>query len=53
MEYCQILEKYIHLEKENGAHVLRWVARVTKFCTKAADIYWSSVARRHHSIAYF
>lgn len=53
MEYCQILEKYIHLEKETGSHVLRRVALVTKLCTKAADIYWFSVARRHHSIAYF
>jgi len=53
MEQCQILEKCIHLEKDNGAHVLRRVARVTKLCTKAPDIYWFSVARRHRSIAYF
>lgn len=50
MENCQILEKCINLEKENGANVL---CRVTKLCTKAADIYWFSVARRHHSIPYF
>ena len=44
MEHCQVLENYISLEKGNGAHVVRRVARVTKLCTKAANIYWFSVA---------
>jgi hypothetical protein len=53
MEHCQILEKCIFLEKENGENFLRRVARVTKLCNKAPGIYWFSVTRRHHSIAYF
>jgi hypothetical protein len=53
MEYRQILEKCINLGKENVAHVLARVARVTKLCTTAADIYWFSVVRPHQSIAYF